>query len=399
MRLKSYYAGTVESAMRIARQELGEDAMLMNSRKVPAEARHLGEYEVVFATTSEPPPQPVTPQHRSTGLPSPAGSDARSASLGALADEVSRIRQQLERMASAASRPGAALPPQLASRPEISQALNWLAEMGVEAELSLEVAQALAVRFEQSMEEAAPAESSGLAGPHPLPPRVIRMLAEELERRFEVSAGLASEEDEPKVIALVGPPGSGKTTTLVKLAVQYGVAQRRLTQLISMDNYRISAADQLRTYAAILGVGFQALATPAELSLALEHHRHKGLILIDTPGIGGKEFELAQELAEFLKSRPQIDTHLTLSSSMKSADLTRVVNRYLVFGAKRLLFTRLDETETYGPILNEAVRTGLPISFLATGQQVPEDLEAATKARIIELLLGRQTAQEAAAAR
>jgi flagellar biosynthesis protein FlhF len=70
----------------------------------------------------------------------------------------------------------------------------------------------------------------------------------------------------------------------------------------------------------------------------------------------------------------------------------------LVFGAKRLLFTRLDETETYGPILNEAVRTGLPISFLATGQQVPEDLEAATKARIIELLLGRQTAQEAAAA-
>jgi len=75
------------------------------------------------------------------------------------------------------------------------------------------------------------------------------------------------------------------------------------------------------------------------------------------------------------------------------------VNRYLVFGAKKLLFTRLDETETYGPILNEAVRTGLPISFLATGQQVPEDLEAATKARIIELLLGRQMAQDAAAAR
>ena len=189
--------------------------------------------------------------------------------------------------------------------------------------------------------------------------------------------------------ALVGPCASGKTTTLVKLAVRYGLSMQRPAHILSMDCYRVAAAEQLRSYAAILGVGFQALDTTAALSQAIEEHRNKDLILIDTPGFGARDLDAAQDLARFLASRPDIDTHLVLSAAMRSADLTRVVDRFEVFRPAKLLFAGLDETETFGPILNQVVRTAKPVSFLAAGQQIPEDLEPATVERVLELLAPR----------
>ena len=124
----------------------------------------------------------------------------------------------------------------------------------------------------------------------------------------------------------------------------------------------------------------------------------KDLILIDTPGFGPKDMDAAEDLARFLAGRPEIDTHLVLTASARSADLKRVVDRFEVFRPRKLLFTKLDETGTFGPILNEAVRTGKPVSFLAAGQQIPDDLEPATADRILELALKREQAQTPAAA-
>src|SRR6478752_970922 len=109
-------------------------------------------------------------------------------------------------------------------------------------------------------------------------------------------------------MADVGPPGSGKTTSLVKLAVAYGVAARKSVQVVSLDNLRVGAAEQLRSYAAILGVGFQALESPAGLDQALEEHA-KSLILIDTPGYCLGDLDAAADLAHVL-SRGEIDVHL-----------------------------------------------------------------------------------------
>jgi flagellar biosynthesis protein FlhF len=167
---------------------------------------------------------------------------------------------------------------------------------------------------------------------------------------------------------------------------------------LSIDCYRIAAAEQLRSYGAILGVGFQAHETTLALAQALEEHRHKDLILIDTPGYGPKDMDAAEDLARLLASRPDVDTHLVLTASMKSADLKRVVDRFEVFRPRKLLFTKLDETETFGPILNEAVRTGKPVSFLSAGQQIPDDLEPATPDRILELALRRERVLAPAAA-
>jgi flagellar biosynthesis protein FlhF len=130
----------------------------------------------------------------------------------------------------------------------------------------------------------------------------------------------------------------------------------------------------------------------------LEEHSRKDLILIDTPGHGFNDLAEAADLARYLAGRPDIETHLVLSASMKSADLTRVVDRFEIFRPQRLLFTKLDETETFGPILNEAARSGKPVSFLTAGQRVPEDLEPATQERIVNLILARGARLAAAAA-
>ena len=158
-----------------------------------------------------------------------------------------------------------------------------------------------------------------------------------------------------------------------------------------MDTHRVAAAEQLRSYAAILGVGFQVLETTAALAQAIEENRGKGLIFIDTPGFAFGDLEDSSSLAHFLSTRTDIDTHLVLSASVKSADLTRMVDAFEVLRPGRLLFTKLDETSSFGAIFSEAARTGKPLSFFTTGQRIPEDMEAASQSRLVELILTGQS--------
>jgi flagellar biosynthesis protein FlhF len=184
----------------------------------------------------------------------------------------------------------------------------------------------------------------------------------------------------------------------VKLAVNYGLVCRRPILLLSMDTYRVAAAEQLRSYAAILGVSFQVLATVGALAQTIEENHGKELIFIDTPGLAAGDLADSMGLGRFLSTKDTVDTQLVLSSSMKSSDLARVVDAFEIFHPRRLLFTKLDETGSYGPILNEAVRTRKPLSFFANGQRIPEDLEAATPARLIELLLAGHSGVKRSAA-
>ncbi len=190
------------------------------------------------------------------------------------------------------------------------------------------------------------------------------------------------------MVALVGPPGAGKTSALVKLAVQYGLSVRKRVQILTTDTYRIGAAEELRSYAAILGIGCQVLETADALTQALVEFRGKDLILIDTAGLCRVEMETAQDLARVLAQHPDIDTHLVPSASMRAADLRRVSEQYSVFQPSKLLFTRLDETETFGPILGRGISMGKPVSFFSRGQRIPEDLEPATRDLILDLILG-----------
>jgi flagellar biosynthesis protein FlhF len=362
MRIKSFYANTVEAAVALARRELGEEAILVESRKAPIEARHLGEYEVVCAlvTATEPPKPPAAEDN--------ATNDAR------LAHELAEMRRQLDVMGKTISRSAWCGTHWPAASSEISEWHARLMAADVEGEL---VHQVLAAAERRSLPD-----GGGLD----------RAVAAELEERIRVDAGWAAPTpDGPRIAALVGPPGAGKTTMIAKLAVTCGLAARRPLVLLSMDDHRVAGADQLRSYATILGAGFQALESVSALTQALEEHRGKFLILIDTPGYGPRDMDRAADLASFLAASRAITTHLVLTASMKSADLTHMAECFEIFRPSSLMFTRLDETSSFGTAFSLSARQGRPISFLGTGQNIPEDVEPATVERILNLL-GPQTA-------
>ena len=390
MRLKSYFAGTVESAICLARQEMGEEALLVSSRKALPEARHLGTYEVVFAAAADSAPLPAIAARPPANQPAQT---AESPSPQALASEMAEIRRQLAKVSVQFSRSAvsAGRRPAGSSNPAVADLEDALS--------SNEVAGDLAASILGNLQALGPAATKM---------EVRQAFRRDIQGRLAVSGELSpwSFETAPgpgasparTIAALVGPPGVGKTTMIAKLAVRCGLSAQRSTHIISYDGHRIASGDQLRSYAAILGVGFEALDTVGALVQSLKENARKDLVLIDTPGYSEGDFELSSELRQFLSTYPHVDIHLVLSCGARSSDLTRMVDRYNHFNPAKLLFTRLDETESYGAILNESALSALPVSFLSAGPRIPEDLEPATTDRIVDLLLeGRESGAAATA--
>jgi len=359
MKLKSYFADTVEEAISMARREMGPEAMLVNSKRSNAEARHLGAYEVVCASDVEP---QIAERGKAKGLIGSGLSGSGQAPMDKLSQDVSEIKHQMERLALTLARSGTGMAG-IASDPELANAFATLAAAEVDADLAYDLIGKLGSPFR---------------------PEALRT---ELGRLLTVDCEIGQTGSQARTVALVGPPGSGKTATLVKLAVQCGIASRKACQILTVDTLRVGASDQLRSYAAILGVGFQVLETTTALARALDDHRQKDLILIDTPGLSANDLEGFEDLGDFLSTHPGVDTHLVLPASMRTGDLKRVAAQYEIFKPAKLLFTRLDETETFGPILSQSIRSGKPMSFLTRGQRIPEDLEEATKELILDLVL------------
>ena len=364
MRLKSFFADTIEEAITQARRDMGPDAMLVDSKPTHAESRHLGAYEVVICA-AETGRAGADQQPESASLTRPPD----SSSMHKLSEDVSQLRRQMERMAVALARSGGSIAG-AASDADHAHLLNRLTD----AELDTDLIYELLGKTGSALSAA--------------------QVRSELGRRIRISPDLGCTDASPRVVAVVGPPGAGKTSALVKLAVQYGIIARRPSHILSMDMHRVAASDELRSYAAILGIGCQVLETTAALAQALEEHRNKNLIFIDTPGLCRNELESYRDLAHFLASYPGIDTHLVLSASMRALDLKRVAGQYAVFQPRKLLFTRLDETETFGPLVSQSVRMDASISFLSRGQRIPEDLEPATTSILLDLILGQETAPE-----
>jgi flagellar biosynthesis protein FlhF len=359
-----------------AREELGADAALITSRPSPPEARYLGEYEVVFAAETTDPapavpalaaPPPVAAPSARRATPQAPPPEAEDALQSVLA-ELRGLRQQILRHTALRASDG---PRWMASRPEAAEAYAALLAAEVDSELAL------------GMLLAAHDRSQGAA-----PAAFAAALRVEMERMIPVDADLGA--DGAGMVALVGPPGAGKTATLAKLAVRFGVAKRRPVHFISLDTLRVAASEQLRTYASILGAGFDLVQSAGGLDHALREQRRRALVFIDTPGFTLRDLcDDSDDAVRSLAARDDIQKHLVLPAYMRAADLSRFSAAYAAFRPSRLLFTHLDQTETFGALLNEAVGSGLPLSFFGCGQQVPDDLEEASAAALAGRILPR----------
>lgn len=201
----------------------------------------------------------------------------------------------------------------------------------------------------------------------------------------------------PLVIALVGPTGVGKTTTIAKLAAAYKLRQGRSVALITSDTYRIAAVDQLRTYAGIIGLPLKVVLSPSEMSDAVRALSAHDVILIDTAGRSQFNTDRLEELRDFLAAASPNEVHLVLSTTAAESVLLKTAESFAPLRPNRVILTKLDEAVNFGVIVNVARRLSTQLSFVTTGQEVPDDIELGQPDRLARLVLdnGMATQQPA----
>lgn len=195
----------------------------------------------------------------------------------------------------------------------------------------------------------------------------------------------------PKVIFFIGPTGVGKTTTIAKIASKYKVEMGKRVAFLTADTYRIAATEQLRVYANILDAPMSVIYTVEEMNAAIERLMDYDLIFVDTAGFSHKNDTQCVDMKKLLSgldSNYEKEVYLVVSATTKYRDLLEIADVYKEISSYKLIFTKLDETTTYGNILNIKLYSGASLSYMTTGQNVPDDIEEFDTQKIVKQLLG-----------
>lgn len=217
-------------------------------------------------------------------------------------------------------------------------------------------------------------------------PLAASALRDLIARRVTCSGPIQLTPGTLKAVALIGPTGVGKTTTIAKLAAHFALVEKKRVALLTMDTYRIAAVEQLKIYSQILDIPVGVAYSQAEVAPVIAQYADYDLLLIDTAGRSQKNIMQVGEL-KFLLETVGCETHLVLSAQTKERDMVEAAQRFAAARVDSIIFSKLDETDSYGTLLNVADRTGIPLSYLTMGQKVPEDLEPAEGGRLAGLLI------------
>ena len=217
-----------------------------------------------------------------------------------------------------------------------------------------------------------------------------RALQQEIVKRVRTGGPLLKGEGYPSIGLLIGPSGAGKTAAVAKLASHYRLEQRKSVALITFDTCRETAVGQLRRYAKVVGVPFACAVSARQVHEGLRRHTQVDLVLIDMPGIGPRDLVLAQELRRLLP-KGVVTTHLVLQASTREQELCRITRCLGDLPQPHLLFTKLDETESFGTIFEVAHQTGMPLSYWSIGRRVPGDIEVASSERLAAFLTAERS--------
>lgn len=202
------------------------------------------------------------------------------------------------------------------------------------------------------------------------------------------------DDDRRKIVFFIGPTGVGKTTTIAKLASDFKLTRSKNVAMITADTYRIAAVEQLNTYASILDVPVNVIYSPSEIVESIEELSDYQMIFVDTAGRSHKNTEQRDEIIEMISNvrNSDIDSDiiifLVMSVTTKYRDMVNICDAYKSLNSYRLLFTKLDETDSVGNILNIKLYTGAPISYTTCGQNVPDDIESVDVQKLAKSLLG-----------
>jgi len=412
MKVKKYTASTMREALEKMKSDLGTGAVILGSRKISRGGLldFLGREMFEVTATNE---ENILPQKSKPSAPMirPSGSrlSVTVGDNGPVADprpeEFSRVvrgtlegiepplAEPVERNAATSTTVIRQLKQELrelkggmtemaeqmryqrmpALPPILKEIYKKLVDNELEEKLALELIQKLYGRFSENQYSNRDIVEDYLIG--------------EISSMIKVVGPTPIREKEPLVIAFVGPSGVGKTTCLAKLATNKKFYGNNRLAMITADNYRVAATQQLGTFSEIADIPLEIVHSPRDLTKALARHKDKEAIMLDTAG--GSQFNerLRGELASVLEAAAPDEIHLVLSVTTKAKDLLQAIKGFRMGPNVRLLLTKFDESLTFGSIVSVAREAGLPLSYLTFGQEVPEDLEAADAEKIARLVV------------
>ena len=400
MRIKSYFAKSVDLAMAQAREELGPEAMLLNTRKAPPDQIEGGGYEVIFGVAGE---SPAVPRIVVPVAASPAAESERrvennapehfTTELGRLHDQIDEIRNLIVRSSRAQLTVGRSVP-------ELADVYSRLRSADVEPALSQDIVD----RLEASMATDAFFAAAGPGRANTAnrwksvrsdAARLEAFVCAELENRVglapRLGAGSATADQGGPVVLLVGPRGAGKTTSLAKLAVSsIQSPNARPVRLLSLDVSRATAHLQLQSLATAYLMAFQQVPAAYLLPGLIAEARQKETIFVDTPGYTGADENAAGAAAAALAECAHLDVHLVVPGYMKARDLRLCIEKYSHFRPTKLLVTKMDETHSFGSIFSEAARAGMKLSFAGYGPGIPQDIRPVCSEDLLSMALERK---------
>jgi flagellar biosynthesis protein FlhF len=411
MHIKRFEARDMKQALARIRKELGEDALILESRNIPERrgwvevmaaaphaARFVGDAEALAASAAGAANAGAGDPAREA-RPGEAAASARGGSEQALLAVLDRIRRSVAdgRTAEApgneledAAGPGdeagarAGLREQMAylNRLVCSDHFSVLPRPWRDLYLDLVDAEVDSTLAFGLLTRLGSAGDAGRFRPHP----EAQVLAY-LTRLIQVG-GAVTGKGSRRVLALVGPTGVGKTTTVAKIAGQAAFRLGLRVALVSTDSYRIGGAQQLGSYAALMGLPFDTVSSSSEMRRLLEGPlADSDLVLVDTSGRSPRYPRGIAEVHQLLGADPTLEIHLVLSATSGVGDLGTALESFSRLPIRHLIFTKLDETTRRGGVFTLAVKSRRPVSYVGTGQEVPDDLEPANVARLTEGLL------------
>jgi flagellar biosynthesis protein FlhF len=379
MRSKTYRASTMKEAMTRVRRDLGGDAVILSAREVRRRRLFgLGPRSTVEVTASDTMPGDAAASREGRGAPkviSSINGQAAQAPSGLQAqfgEELGKLHAMVESL----SRHGHIEH----LLPDLPGALVPTYSQLIEADVPEVLCRRL-VKFVSDQ-----LEPEDLAQPE----SIRAALSTAVEQCIPVAGPIRPVPGTRRIVALVGPTGVGKTTTVAKLAATLKLSEGARVGLITVDTYRIAAVEQLKTYAEIIDLPLAVVNDPAEMPQSLDALGPVDLVFIDTAGRSPRDEVKIRELSEFLQQARPDEVYLVLSAVAGERSLRSALERFSTVQVDRLILTKLDEADSLGGLLSVLGLSSRPVSYITTGQGVPDDIEPASRKRLARLILQQE---------
>lgn len=366
----------MHEALHLVRCELGPDAAILHTREVRSRRlfgllRGARLIEVTASTGVHVPSRLQQEDRFRPAQPVPAASPASPSP--AVPERVQGQLQHLQEMVEQLCRQQQAAPGR-----DLPEELFRVFTDLIECDIDEDVARDLVERVRRDIPR------RELADPMLVTARIARLL----EADIPIAGPIHAPAERQRIVALIGPTGVGKTTTIAKLAANFRLKDKRRVGLITVDTYRIAAVEQLRTYADIIDLPMHVISTPREMREAIRRMDGLDLVLMDTAGRSPRDEVRIRELRAFLDEAGANEVHLVLSGVTGSRTLVQTAERFAAARPTALVLTKLDEATNLGNVLPLLRSSGLPLSYLTNGQNVPDDIETADAARLAGMILG-----------